>query len=349
MVSCRRPLPALVAALLALPASSAFALNILLCNDDGITAANVRALKTRLAAVGHSVIVSGPIANQSGTGGSVAFLRPIPALVGNERGALALALPAGTPGVGTDPSDPAVFYVNGTPVMACLYGIDVQASKAWGRAPDLVISGPNEGNNTGHINNSSGTFNAMLYAVNRNLPAIAVSDNTTAQVTWSTALPANSRPYEVADIVIRLVDRLAKESDRDDRQSRREGDDRLLPRGLGLNVNVPAFAAGAGPSLAVRFTHVGQATAFAPAFYERLSDSPLAAASGVNVPLPGVSLGVGGTVLPSGVILPIDASTTSEANVIAAGGAVTVSPVQGVPEATGRFLNRLAKSLQESR
>ena len=120
-----------VLCLAALPASSALALNILLCNDDGITAANVRALKEHLAGEGHSVIVTAPIDNQSGTDGFIHFLQPIGVLTGNERGASALGLPAGTPGVGTDPSDPMVFYVNGTPEMACLYGIDVQSAKVW--------------------------------------------------------------------------------------------------------------------------------------------------------------------------------------------------------------------------
>jgi 5'-nucleotidase len=318
---------------LSIPAGSAFALNILLCNDDGVTAANVRALKQQLIAAGHSAIVASPIDNQSGTGGYIRFLQPIPALTGNERGAKALQLPAGTLGVGTDPSDADAHYVNGTPSTACLYGIDVLASKRWGGAPDLVISGPNEGNNTGHINNSSGTFNAMLYAVNRRLPAIAVSDAVTAQVTWSPGLPAGSRAYEVASIVVRLVDALSSQG------RHRRGP--VLPEGLGLNVNVPNFAAGAGVSLPWRITHVGFATAYAPAFYERLSDSPLAVASGVNYQLPGISLATAGTVLPSGVVIPTDTSSSSEGNAVATGTVVTVSPVQGVPEASGAAIGRL--------
>lgn len=327
------------AALISLSALAvpAHALNILLCNDDGVTAANVRALKQQLVAAGHDAIVASPIDNQSGTGGYMRFLQPIPALTGSERGAKALLLPAGTAGVGTDPTDPDAHYVNGTPSMACLYGIDVLAGKRWGAAPDLVISGPNEGNNTGHINNSSGTFNAMLYAVNRRLPSIAVSDAVTTQVTWSTSLPPGSRAFEVAAIVVRLVDALSKD--------RRNRHDALLPEGLGLNVNVPAFAAGGGASLPWRFTHVGFATAYAPAFYEKLSESPLAVASGVNYPLPGISLAAQGTVLPSGVVMPVDASESSEGNVIATGTAITVSPVQGVPEATGLAIGRLRGSL----
>lgn len=327
--------PAALCAALAGLALPAHALNILLCNDDGISAANVRALKQQLQAAGHSVLVSAPIDNQSGRGGYVAFLQPVPALSGNERSAKALGLPAGTAGVGTDPTDPDVHYVNGTPVAACLYGIDVGAGAKWGTAPDLVISGPNEGNNTGHINASSGTFNNLLYAINRGLPALAVSDAATAQVNWSSALPPASRAFEVADIVVRLLDEVLGAKPPRHKAERRPLR-RLMPEGLGLNVNVPAFAAGSGPTLRFASTQIGVATAYAPAFYARLSDSPLAVASGVNVPLPGVSLATGGTVLPSGSVVPKDEDRSSEANVIALGGVVTISPVQGTPEASRR-------------
>lgn len=323
---------AAVAALLSL-AAPAHALNILLCNDDGITAANVRALKVRLVAAGHSVAVAAPIDNQSGRGGFVNFLAPVPPLAGTERGARALGLAAGTPGVGTDASDPDVAYVNATPVAACLYGLDVLARRKWNALPDLVISGPNEGNNTGAINASSGTFNNLVYAINRNLPAMAVSDATTTQVTWSTGLSPTSRPYEVADIVVRLVDALVA--------ARGRAGAGLMPEGVGLNVNVPEFAAGAGRTLPLRFTRLGKATAFVPAFYERLSDSPLAVASGVNLPLPGVSLAAGGATLPTGFVLPNDTAATSEANVIATRTAVTVSLVEGVPQARRVFEDAL--------
>lgn len=310
-------------------AAPAHALNILLCNDDGITAANLRALKTRLATAGHSVAVAAPIDNQSGRGGYVAFLTPIPALTGNERGAKALNLAAGTPGVGVDPADADVAYINGTPVAACLYGVDVLAKKKWNGAPDLVISGPNEGNNTGAINASSGTFNNLIYMINRNLPALAVSDAATTQVNWSTALPASHRAFEVAGIVVKLVDALVA--------GKAKAGGQLMPEGVGLNVNVPDFTAGAGAALPYRFTRIGKASAYTPAFYEKLSDSALAVASGVNFPLPGISLASGGTVLPSGVVLPKDTAVTSEDNVIATKAAITISPVEGVPQARRAF------------
>ena len=322
----------------------AHALNIVLCNDDGISAANVRALKQRLVEAGHSVVLTAPVDNQSGRGGFIAFLQPVPALTGTERAARAFGLAAGAPGVGQDPADADVHYVNGTPVAACLYGIDVQARARWGTAPDLVISGPNEGNNTGHINPSSGTFNNLVYAINRGLPAIAVSDAVTTQITWSPTLPADSRAFEVADIVVRFVDDVLdakptrSRGDRhEERHGERHGKRRLMPEGIGLNINIPAFGLGTGPTLRYAATRIGNATAFAPAFYERLSDSPLAVGAGVNVARPGISLAPGGTVLPSGSTLPLDTDAKSEANRIAVGDAVTISPVQGVPEATREF------------
>jgi 5'-nucleotidase len=326
LLSTFRLTAALCVGLSAFPAS---ALNILLCNDDGITAANIRALKQKLIAAGHSAVIAAPIDNQSGRGGYISFLSPVAALTGNERGAKALGLAAGTAGVGVDASDADVAYVNGTPVAACLYGIDVLSNKKWNAQPDLVISGPNEGNNTGAINASSGTFNNLIYAINRNLPALAVSDATTTQVTWTAALPATHRAFEVADLVVKLVDGLVA--------NKSKAGGLLMPEGVGLNVNIPDFSAGGGKALPFKFTKVGKATAYSPAFYEKLSDSALAVASGVNLPLPGISLAPGGTTLPNGVVMPKDTALTSESNVIDTKTAVTLSPVEGVPQARRAF------------
>lgn len=327
------PLGLLAAVLAATPAQ---ARNILLCNDDGIVAANLRALKVRLSEAGHSVIIAAPVDNQSGRGGYISFLSPVPALTGAERSARALGLPAGTAGVGQDPADADVHYVNGTPVAACLYGIDVASRTKWGASPDLVISGPNEGNNTGHINPSSGTFNNLVYAINRGLPAMAVSDAATSQVNWSATLPTTARAFEVADVVVRLLDEVLEIRPPRHHAESRDGRP-LMPAGIGLNVNVPAFTPGGGPSLRFAVTQVGLATAYAPAFFAKLSDSPLAVAAGVNVPLPGISLAPMGSTLPSGNTLPQDPDPKSEGNAVARGGSVTISPVQGVPEASQRY------------
>src|SRR5262245_24315964 len=61
-------------------ASNAAALEILVCNDDGFTSANTRALYQRLTADGHLVVVAAPVDNQSGRGGYISFVSPIPAI-----------------------------------------------------------------------------------------------------------------------------------------------------------------------------------------------------------------------------------------------------------------------------
>ena len=169
---------------------------------------------------------------------------------------------------------------------------DVKASEKWGTPPDLVISGPNEGNNTGHINASSGTFNNLLYAINRGLPAMAISDAATSQVNWAPGLPPTSRAFEVADLVVRLLDEVLDAKPPRQRAERRPIR-RLMPEGLGMNVNVPLFATGqvhrceSGDA-------VGVATAYGRANASLGNRWP---ASGVNYPLPGASAAPGGTVL----------------------------------------------------
>jgi 5'-nucleotidase len=321
---------AVLGGLLVLPATPALALNILMCNDDSLAAANLRAVKQRLVAAGHKVVAGVPLDNQSGKGGAIDFLKAIPAVTGRERGALFLGLAAGAPPVGPDPADPDVHYVNASPISACLYGIDVLAPAAFGGAPDLVISGPNEGSNTGLLNLSSGTVSSMLTAVNRELPAIAFSDAVSTQVTWSPSLPDTHRAFEMGDIVVRVVDTLVAQ--------RAKAGGKLLPGGLGLNINVPKFAAGKVGEQKFAITRVGRATDYVPAFFERLSDSRLMKLyyGSLATPVPGVSIDVAGTVLPTGVVLPTDADPNSEQNKLNA-GFITISPLEGVPLARRAF------------
>ncbi len=213
------------AVVLACHAPAAHAENILLSNDDGLTS-NVVALYHALKAAGHDVIVSIPCANQSGMGTAVKFDGKMDALAGPCRN---LAGKEGDPGAGpvTRPGfENDFFYVNGTPVMATLFGLDVLAAKRWGRAPDLVLSGPNEGQNVGPIVLSSGTVSNAQYAALRGLPAIAVSAG--VHTTDDDGL-ANPKSREVAALTVKLVDHLKGKA--------RGG--ALLPQGIALNVNFP--------------------------------------------------------------------------------------------------------------
>ncbi|MGY8790760.1 MAG: 5'/3'-nucleotidase SurE, partial [Pseudomonadales bacterium] len=138
---------------------NASALNIMLSNDDGLTS-NIKALYKTLKTAGHDVIVSTPCQGQSGMGAAILLLEPLTPLT---KACLNNAATAGDAGAGPVSKVEKGFnysdfsYVNGTPIMATAYGLDILAPARWGSAPDLVISGPNQGQNVGSIVVSSGT------------------------------------------------------------------------------------------------------------------------------------------------------------------------------------------------
>lgn len=131
-------------------------------------------------------------------------------------------------GMGSD-----FFYVDGTPVMAMLYGIDVVANARWGKAPDLVLSGPNIGQNSGYIVVSSGTVSNAQYAMMRGIPAIALS---AGENSASGPDLANPLSVQVAKRSLELIAALGKKA----------GGGPLLPHGTGLNVNFPDAPEAAG-------------------------------------------------------------------------------------------------------
>lgn len=205
-----------------LPASAA---NIVIGNDDGLTS-NVRALYEALKAEGHDVIVSVPCRNQSGMGSAVRLEDDGHNLSSDCRNGAAraggpAAGPMTRPGLGPD-----FFYVAGTPLTALIYGLDVEATRRWGRLPDLVLSGPNEGQNGGPLLISSGTVSNAQYAILRGIPAIALSGS--ANLVGDDGLD-NPGSAKVATLVVGLLQRLwgvAKSNG-------------LLPQGTALNVNFP--------------------------------------------------------------------------------------------------------------
>lgn len=210
---------------LSLVAAPACASNIVLTNDDGLTS-NVVALYQALKASGHDVIVSVPCTGQSGMGAAIYFLRPLEPLT---QPCLNQAAKPGDPGAGPMTRaglGPDYFYVNGTPVMALLYGLDIQAQARWGRPPDLVLSGPNEGQNAGFIVISSGTVSNAQYAAIRGIPAIALS---AGEDTRDNVALSNPKSQAVARLTAAFIDGM----------QRRAGSDRIMPPGTALNVNFP--------------------------------------------------------------------------------------------------------------
>jgi 5'-nucleotidase len=227
---------ALLGAGLALCASPAFALNILLSNDDGLTS-NVKALYDELKAAGHSVIVSVPCTGQSGRSAAIVMYSTTVIIADNDKtqidaengchnGAAALGEPAVGPFTKSGYTGGDFNYVHGTPVMAAMYGVDVLAQARWGKAPDLVLSGPNEGQNVGKVVINSGTIGNAQFAAGRGIPAIALSAGT--DTVDNTGL-ANANSATVAKLTVKLIAALQAKA----------GTGALLPDGLALNVNFP--------------------------------------------------------------------------------------------------------------
>lgn len=290
----------------------AAALNIVLTNDDGFESDNIQALFNALEEVGHDVIMSAPYLNQSGSSSDIGALVPIRRTPQKSTGGL---ITAGAPGVGPTTIADDQYYVNGSPVDALLYGLDVLAVEKWGKAPDLVIAGPNNGNNLGLITVHSGTVGAVVTAINRGIPAIAVS-------AYVSALNVPITPEEAeinARLTVRLLDSLAGD----------QGP--LLPLGYGLNVNLPKLNTGQEvDAYEFAVTQIGMASDYGPKFYPRLRDNAYARQ---YLPMyllrfPGVSAEVPYTLAG----YPEDGNPKSEYNAFQA-GVVTVSVIQGTYQA----------------
>ncbi len=191
-------------------------MHIVLTNDDGFEHGNIQVLFSALKAAGYDVILSAPYRDQSGTSAQLESLTDISPTDSPTPGG---RFAAGAPGVGPTTLAADQYYVNGFPATAARYGIDVLAQAKWGAAPDIVISGPNAGHNLGIITPRSGTVGAAITALNRGVPAIAVSG-------------ADGNPL-TAPMLAAITLRVLAALDHRGKVS--------LPPGIGLNVNVPAL------------------------------------------------------------------------------------------------------------
>lgn len=271
---------AALAATLALQPLIGSAGTIVIGNDDGLTS-NTLALYTALKAAGHDVVVSVPCQNQSGTGTSLRLGIPAATLA---KGCRSDAAPAGAPSAGPmmregiEAKD--FYYVEGTPVMAMLYGVDVVGQTRWGRAPDLVLSGPNEGQNVGSIILDSGTVSVAQVALMNRIPSIALSAGADTADDKTLANPASQI---IATKSVELVDSLFT----------RANGGSVLPAGVGLNVNFPDKLDGAD----WRASRIGTYNAYMFRYVEDMaaSASPMVVAMakehGMTLPnAPGLSI-----------------------------------------------------------
>ncbi len=290
-------------------------LRIVLTNDDGFETHNIQALFNALQAAGHDVIMSAPYGNQSGTSAAVDFLQPMLPTSEPSEGGL---LPPGSFPIGETTIAPDQYYAAGKPVAAVLYGIDVLAQARWGSKPDLVLSGPNDGNNVGLVTTGSGTVGATVTALNKGIPAIALSADDDEELAAEV----------IADLTVELVEELNHNG-------------RIaLPPLTGLNVNFPPIDGETQTADDFRFkmTKIGTASNIGVVFYENLGDGILAQIFGIppDIGLPGVGVEAADDRLgppPVDVGHPVDDDPRSEWNALAAGDVVTVSVIDSTYEA----------------
>jgi 5'-nucleotidase len=195
------------------PSTAPAPLRIMLTNDDGYAAPGLVAVRDALRAAGHDVTVVAPLANQSGASGRATFGGALP----------------------VTRVDEDTFAVDGSPADATEVGLSVVFAD---KAPDLVVSGSNAGQNIAAATIHSGTVGAAVTAIEDGVPALAVS----------TELTTTAQPYQATgEFVARLVTAL---------QERAHGG-RLLEPGTGLNINYPVVEDGSEPRPALTETGRG--------------------------------------------------------------------------------------------
>ncbi len=198
-------------------ATASKSLNILLVNDDGYQAKGIDVIYNALVAAGHNVILVAPKTQQSGKGTSINTDKIFQNMEVVE-------------------FDGAKnkWYVDGTPVVATWAGLDyILPSQENLAKPDLVISGINEGENVGFDAISSGTLSAAVTALQNGIPAIAVSAGINLAEFQQGNKASTEKAYDVAarmvvDTINKLLTTQGTNPD-------------LLPKGVGLNINVPAY------------------------------------------------------------------------------------------------------------
>ncbi|OJK01335.1 hypothetical protein ASPACDRAFT_41596 [Aspergillus aculeatus ATCC 16872] len=229
-----------VASALALLPLSAHAVNIISSNDDGWAEINIRQLYDSLTEAGHSVVISAPAENESGTGSDDGTPTVLTSACEFD------SCPAGSPAYGSNATEPRFNYVNSYPVTSIKYGINTLASTFFsGASPDLAVTGPNVGSNLGWEVFFSGTVGAATYAANTaGIPAIAFSGATGEQTAWNvSAVPLYSQVY--AELATKLTDQLIA-----------GGDAPYLPDNVWLNVNFGAVTDGGSCATADEFSFV---------------------------------------------------------------------------------------------
>ncbi|KAI5122401.1 hypothetical protein M0805_002952 [Coniferiporia weirii] len=203
---------------------------IVLSNDDGWAVANIRAQNTALLNAGFNVVLSAPAENKSGTGSSDATPTPL-----GSSGCEFSSCPADAPATGSDPENPRLNYVNSYPATSVRFGIQTAAPPFFGgTGPDLVVAGPNVGNNLGSTTLISGTVGAACEASKEGYPSIAFSGDGGSQVSYTT-LNTPSASTTTAEVFAALGTKFTQAL----LATPFSASSPILPSNITLNVNYP--------------------------------------------------------------------------------------------------------------
>jgi 5'-nucleotidase len=143
---------------------------MIVTNDDGIDAPGLRELASALCGLGHDVVVAAPREEASGTSCSLSSVQHEGRTIVERRALEGL-------------EDVTAFAVAASPAFISLVGL----RGAFGPAPDVVVSGINEGPNTGRAVIHSGTVGAALTAATYGIRGLAVSMELGSSIHWLTA------------------------------------------------------------------------------------------------------------------------------------------------------------------
>jgi 5'-nucleotidase len=145
----------------------------LITNDDGIDSEGLVVLAHVALEAGFEVVVAAPMREASGASASITAI---------EEDGHFVVEPRNVPGL---EDACAVLAVGGLPAFIALTGM----RGAFGPAPDIVLSGINNGPNTGYAVLHSGTVGAALTASTFGARAIAVSLNVRTRTVSGAGLP----------------------------------------------------------------------------------------------------------------------------------------------------------------
>jgi len=138
---------------------------ILIVNDDGVNSVGIRAAYDAVKDLDEVTVVA-PAVQQSGVGRSISLFSPV--IVSK-----------------TKIEDATAYSVKGTPVDSVIVGLHgILKTK-----PDLVISGINLGENLSSEATTSGTVGAAMEAASQDLPAIAISQQTSELIKYEGVPP----------------------------------------------------------------------------------------------------------------------------------------------------------------